>query len=162
MTRTLLISAAALALTGCVSLSRSEAVASLPADLVANGRVTEIVLTRMPDLKVTPGFDDLFRQRVQAKLDACARGARPLRLEALLTRFDKANPVMTAVIGGSNVLRGSARLVDTATGQLVGDYRVGKTVVGGRVAVVVMAQAEEQLSDAFGEELCKQAFTPPG
>jgi hypothetical protein len=35
---------------------------------------------------------------------------------------------------------------------------VGQTVVGRSVAVVVMAKAEEQLSDGFGEELCKQAF----
>jgi hypothetical protein len=158
MTRALLATVAALALAGCVSLSRSETVAALPPELTANARVTEIVLTRMPDLKVTPGFDDLFRQRVQAKLDACATGQRPLRLDAVITRFDKANPVLTAVVAGSNVLRGSARLVDVETGQTVGDYKVGKTVVGGRFAVVVMAEAEEQLSDAFGEELCKQAF----
>jgi hypothetical protein len=160
MTRALLAAVAALALAGCVSLSRSETVAALPPELSAGARVTEIVLTRMPDLKVSPGFDELFRQRVQAKLDACATGQRPLRLEAVLTRFDKANPVMTAVIGGSNVLRGSARLVDVGSGQQLASYQIGKTVVGGRVAVVVMAEAEEQLSDAFGEELCQQAFKP--
>ena len=98
---------------------------------------------------------------MQSKLDACAKGQRPLRLEAQLDRLDKANPVVTAVVAGSNVLRGSARLVDANTGQVVADYKVGKTIVGGRFAVVVMGQAEEQLSDAFGDELCKQAFLPP-
>ncbi|MDB5434479.1 MAG: hypothetical protein JWR47_736, partial [Phenylobacterium sp.] len=38
------------------------------------------------------------------------------------------------------------------------DYKVGQTVVGRSVAVVVMAKAEEELSDGFGDELCKQAF----
>jgi len=62
------------------------------------------------------------------------------------------------VIAGANVLRGSARLVDVETGAPAGEYQIGRTVVGGRVAAVVMAQSEEQLSDAFGEELCRQAF----
>ena len=62
------------------------------------------------------------------------------------------------VIVGANVLRGSARLVDPSTGQLVGEYEIGQTVIGGRIAVVEMAEAEEQMSDAFGEELCEQAF----
>jgi hypothetical protein len=161
MTKALLAALSALALSGCMSLSRSSAVDPLPQDLAADGRVAEIVLTRSPSLKVSPQFDDVFKRHVQAKLDACARGARPLRLEASIERFDKANPVLTAVIAGSNVLRGSARLVDQNTGQTVADYKIGQTVVGGRIAVVVMAEAEEQLSDGFGEELCKQAFPAP-
>lgn len=158
--RLALVLVAAVALCGCVSLSRSEALAPLPEELARSGRVTEIRLIRADELKVTDGFDDIFRSRVQAKLDACATGERPLRLEAELERLDKANPVVTAVVAGSNVLRGSARLVDVATGQVVADYKVGKTIVGGRFAVVVMGEAEEQLSDAFGEELCEQAFAP--
>jgi hypothetical protein len=161
MIKALLAALSALALSGCMSLSRSSAVAPLSPDLVADGRVVEIVLTRSPDLKVSPQFDDLFKSHVQAKLDGCAKGARPLRLEATIERFDKANPVLTAVVAGSNVLRGAARLVDRNTGQPVADYKVGATVIGGRFAVVVMAEAEEQLSDAFGEELCKQAFLAP-
>ena len=137
--------------------SRSEAVSPLSADWATNGRIEEIALSK-GDLKVTPEFDGIFKSRVKAKLDACARGARPLRLEAKIDRLDKANPVLTTVVAGANVLRGEARLVDIATGQTVADYKVGKTVVGGRFAIVVMGQAEEQLSDAFGDELCKQAF----
>jgi len=149
----------ALALAGCVSLSRSSAVEALAPDVAANARVTEIKLITAPGVKVTPEFEAVFRQHVQAKLDGCFRGQRPVRLEAEIERLDKANPVLTAVVAGSNVLRGGARLVDLQTGVAIADYKVGKTVVGGRFAVVVMAQAEEQLSDAFGEELCKQAFS---
>jgi hypothetical protein len=140
-------------------MSRSAAVSPLPSDWAASGHVTEITLTHGA-LKVTPEFDAIFKAHVKAKLDACAQGARPLRLEARIDRLDKANPVLTTVVAGANVLRGEARLVDLATGQAVGDYRIGQTVVGGRVAIITMGQAEEQLSDAFGEELCKQAFTP--
>ncbi|CAN5225438.1 hypothetical protein BH11PSE2_BH11PSE2_17070 [soil metagenome] len=146
-------------LTGCVSLSRSDTVSTLPADMAANGRIESIQLSR-GDIKVTPGFDALFKSHVKTKLDACAHGAMPLRLEARIDRFDKANPVITTVIAGANVLRGEARLIDVASGRVVGVYHIGHTVVGGRLGILQMGQAEEQLSDAFGSELCKQAFAP--
>ena len=148
---------AAVALAGCMGMSRSAAVAPLARDWASNSHVESVSLTHS-GLKVTPQFEDIFRQRVKAKLDACAKGERPLRLEASLARLDKANPVMVAVLGGANVLRGDARLIDAATGQQVGAYEVGKTIVGARFAVVKMGEAEEQLSDAYGDELCKQAF----
>lgn len=152
---------AAMSLGGCVSLSRSETVSDLGADWRGNVRVEEVRLSRDPDLKVTEGFDALFISHVKAKLDACASGARPVRVEASLTRFDKANPAMTVLVAGANVLRGEARLVDVATGKVVADYAIGKTIVGSRLAVIKMGQAEEQMSDAFGEELCAKAFDPP-
>ena len=157
--RTTTIAAACglLMLGGCVSLSRSAAVAPTPGDLAATGRVTEIVLTSTPG-SVSPQFPEIFRSRVQAKLDACATGARPLRLEATVERLSKTNPVVTAVVAGANVLRATARLQDVETGAFAGEYQIGQTVVGGRVAVIVMAEAEEQMSDAFGDELCKQVF----
>lgn len=161
MTRSVLITlvATAVGLSGCMSMSRSSPVTALTADWASNTRIEEITLTK-GDIKVSPDFEQTFKTRVKAKLDQCATGARPLRLEATVSRLDKANVVMTAVIGGANVLRGEARLVDIATGQAVGTYNVGETVVGGRVAVFVMAEAEEQMSDGFGAELCKQAFPP--
>ena len=143
---------------GCVSLSRSETVAPMQAGAAQDAHVAEIVLLKVGELNLTPEFDAIFKQRVKAKLDGCAKGARPLRLEARIDRFDKSNPVMTALIGGANVLRGWAVLSDSATGAPVAEYRIGQTVVGGRIAIVLMAEAEEQLSDSFGDELCKQAF----
>jgi hypothetical protein len=158
MIKAFLLTGCALALTGCVSMSRSSAVAALPLDVAANAKVTEIRLVTGPDVKVTPQFDAVFQKHVQAKLDGCFKGERAVRLEAQVDRLDKSNAVLTAVVAGANVLRGSAKLVDLSTGRTVADYNVGQTVVGGRFAVVVMAEAEEQLSDGFGDELCKQAF----
>lgn len=153
----LTVALGALCLTGCVSMSRSQTVSSLSPDLTATGRIDSIRLTR-GDLKVTPEFNTLFRDRVKAQLDGCAKGTRPLRLDASINRFDKANPVLTTLVAGANVLRGEARLVDVATGKVVGVYQIGHTVVGGRLAILKMGEAEEQLSDAFGKELCQQAF----
>ncbi len=161
MTRILLAAGAALLLSGCMSLSRSSTVTALPAGDAAQLKVSEIKLTVADGVKVSPKFEDIFRQHVQAKLDGCAKGGRPVRLEAKVDRLDKSNAVMTAIVAGANVLRGSARLVDVSSGAVVADYQVGETVVGRSVAVVVMAKAEEQLSDGFGDELCKQAFPKP-
>lgn len=155
----LAVPACALLLSGCVGLSRSETVSAMaPRDA---GRIDTVTVTRSKTFeKLTPEFDGLFRQRVKAKTDACATGTRALRLEATLDRLDKANVAVTAVIGGANVIRGHARLVDAATGKTVGRYKIGKTIVGGRFGAIEMAEAEEQLSDAFGDELCAQAFKP--
>lgn len=157
----LALSVAAVALTGCMTMSRSAVVEAIPADWAANSRIAEIRLDRSASLKVTPQFDGIFKSRLQAKLDGCAAGQRPLRLEAKLDRFQKANPVMTAMLGGANVLRGQARLVDVATGRQVGVYAIGSTTIGSRIAVIEMGQAEEQMSDQFGKELCEKAFAPP-
>jgi len=157
----ILVPALAMMASGCVSLSRSDTVQPMSAAEASGGRIEAITVVRSKPLKVTPEFDDLFKARVKAKTDACATGSRPLRLETTLDRLDKANVAMTAVIGGANVLRGKARLIDIGTGKTVGTYNIGKTVVGGRIGVIQMAEAEEQLSDAFGEELCTQAFAKP-
>ena len=161
MIKVLLATAAALALSGCMSLSRSSTVTALPTGDAAQLKVSEIKLTVADGVKVSPKFEGIFREHVQAKLDGCAKGDRPVRLEAKVDRLDKSNAVMTAIVAGANVLRGSARLVDINSGAVVADYQVGQTVVGRSVAVVVMAKAEEQLSDGFGDELCKQAFPKP-
>jgi hypothetical protein len=161
MNRILLAAGAALLLSGCMSLSRSSTVTALPTGDASRLRVSEIKLTVADRVKVSPKFEETFREHVQAKLDACAKGDRPVRLEAKVDRLDKSNAVMTAIVAGANVLRGSARLVDVGSGAVVADYQVGQTVVGRSVAVVVMAKAEEQLSDGFGDELCKQAFPKP-
>src|SRR4051812_45872854 len=111
MIKAILATAAALTLSGCVSLSRSSTVTALPDGDAAQLRVSEIRLTVADGVKVSPTFDGVFREHVQAKLNGCAGGTRPVRLEARVERLDKSNAVMTAVIAGANVLRGSARLV---------------------------------------------------
>ena len=111
--------ASAAALGGCVSLSRSAAVEPLAADVARSGRVDEVVLAGAPST-VSPEFEAIFRQRVKAKLDGCAKGERALRLEAKVDRLRKTNPVVTAVVAGANVLRGSARLADVEPGPPAG------------------------------------------
>ena len=159
MIRTLILAAVAVVpLSACVNLSRSAPVTPVAQTEAASYRVSEVRLAVEPEIETTAEFDSIFRDRVQQELDACAEGARPLRLEASINRLDRANPVQVAVIGGANVLRGHARLIDPANGRVVGEYEIGRTVFGARVAVFEMAESEEQLSTAFGRELCEQAF----
>lgn len=152
----LIAACAGLVAAGCVNLSRSQAVA--PLSDAAGYRVGEVRLQLEDGITATPEFATIFRDRVQAELNECATGSRPLRVEASVSRLDRANPVQVALLGGANVLRGDARLVDPATGRTVGEYQIGRTVVGARFAVFEMAESEEQLSEAFGQELCDQAF----
>ena len=149
----------AAALTACVSVHRSETVAALPTDLARNARIESVTVAHEPQIKVSDDFDAAFAERVKSKLDACAKGARPLRLEASIRRLDKANPAVTVVIGGGkNAVRGHARLIDPATGAAVAEYDIGQTVLGTRLATVQMVQPEKQMGEAFGDELCRQAF----
>lgn len=161
MNRLILAAAASAALAGCISTSSSEAVSGLPSNWSSDSRIESVVLQLDPELNVSTEFDDLFRERVKAGLDRCAAGSRPLRLEARLDKLTKANPFVTAILFGQNKVRGTARLVDVATDQMVGEYRIGRTVTGSRVGVIAMAEAEEQLSDGFAAEVCRQAFPQP-
>jgi hypothetical protein len=157
MIRPLLLAAvAAVPLSACVNLSRSAPVTPIAA--ADSYRVSEVRLAVEPEIETTDEFAGIFAERVQTELNGCADGARPLRLEASISRFDRANPVQVALIGGANVLRGHARLVEPASGRVVGEYEIGRTVIGARVAAFEMAESEEQLSTAFGRELCEQAF----
>ena len=75
-----------------------------------------------------------------------------------MDQFDRANPAMTWLITDANRVAGTARLMD-ASGAVVGEYRIERALrMGGMLGVVALAQAEEQMGRAFGDELCKRAF----
>ncbi|CAN5211811.1 hypothetical protein BH10PSE1_BH10PSE1_26290 [soil metagenome] len=149
---------AGLSTSACLSMSRSSAVTALPAAMASGAHVSEIRVTTGEGVGARPEFAGIFEEHVGSKLGECATGTRALRLEASIERLDRANPAQVMIVGGANVLRGHARLVDPSNGRVVGEYEIGKTIVGSRFSIFQMAESEEQLSDAFGSELCKQAF----
>lgn len=154
----LVLSAAGPLLAGCISLSRSETTQAAGPEVARDGRVEQVTLTNTVAADVGEDFKSIFETEVKAKLDACAQGARPLRLEATVNTYSKTNPVITTLLVGRNKIRGEATLTDVSTGAVVGRYKIGKTIVGGRIAIVEMGPARKQLSEAFGDEVCKQAF----
>lgn len=150
--------AAALMVSACASGSGSSAIQPLPADVAANARITGVSVTGVPEQGVSDEFETVFVSRVQSQLSACTSGTQPLTVEISLDTFDRANPAMTWLIADQNEISGIARITD-ASGALVGEYLIKRAfVASGLVGIALMAQAEEQMSDAFGDELCKQAF----
>jgi len=152
-----LVGLAALALAGCAT-SRSDLVAA-KTEVLRMGHIAKVDLVDRPaDLKVTPDFDALFESHVKGRLDRCAKGEWPLRLEAKITRLTKANPIATTLVVGANTVIGEARIIDVASGEVVGEFSINHRLIGSRLGYLFMAQAEEQMSNSFGNEVCKQAF----
>lgn len=150
--------ASALALSGCVTSSSGDTIHALSPEQARAASIGEIVITAKPET-VSPDFTTVFTTRVREETAKCATGAQPLRLEVRITELKAANAAMTVLVGDSNRIRGTAVLIDPATGQTVGDFEITRsTGGGGLLAAAGMGQAEEQMSSAFGQELCKRAF----
>lgn len=150
--------ACAMTVAACASGTGSAAIQALPPAVADNARVVAVNVVNIPEQGVSAGFETLFESKVQAELNECAQGSRPLTLEVSLDHFDRANPAMTWLLADQNSITGIARLKDE-TGALVGEYLIKRTfVASGLVGIALMAQAEDQMSQAFGEELCAQAF----
>lgn len=146
-----------LLLGGCVSAGASGAVTPLPAPLVEGARIASVELRNTP-AGVGAGFDTRFEAAVQSQLNKCAGGSEPLTLEVTLDGYYAPNPAMALFAPMKSQVSGVVRMRDAA-GDLVGEYRIERSLmIGGIAGAVVAANAESNMSNAFGEELCKQAF----
>lgn len=145
-------------LSACVTSSSGDTIRALAPERARTASIGEIVMVSKPET-VSEDFATVFTTRVREEVAKCATGDQPLRLEVRITEMKAANPAMTVLVGDSNRIRGTAVLVDPATGQTVGDFEITRsTGGGGLIAAASMGQAEEQMSRAFGEEVCKRAF----
>ncbi len=145
-------------LSGCVTSSGGDTIKPLSAERARTASIGDVVLSSAPTT-VSPEFAGIFDRLVTEQMAKCATGSQPLRLEVRLSEMKGANPAMAYLVGDSNVIRGTAALIDPATGETVGDYEISRSSGGGGLfAAINMAQAEEQMSRAFGDELCKRAF----
>lgn len=156
MKTSMMILAGALASSGCASSSGTSTVRGLASELVTGGRVTDVRL--MDGEAGSSEFRRAFTSRVHDRLNACARGSTPLILEISLDEFKGANVVVAALIPAQSKISGTARLLD-ASGETVGEYHIQRSLTaGGVVGATLAAQAETTMSQAFGDEVCKQAF----
>lgn len=143
---------------GCVSSGGADAIHPLASAVSAQSFVQEVVVTEAP-ATVRPEFKAIFAARTLAKLKACAHGDKPLRVEFAIADFHQSNGAKTYLIGDANRIHGVAKLVDPADGSVVGDYDISRSVGGGGlIAAMAMSHGQEQLADAVGDQLCKQAF----
>jgi hypothetical protein len=158
----LILAVAGLPLGACLSTSQSAAITPLPADWITSGHIDRTEFVDDAKVKVSDHFDKTFTDRLQAKLDGCAKGSRPLVLKANVARLSRSNGAVTVLSGSArNKVLGEAQLIDESTGKVVGDYKIGQTIYGTRLATLEMLKPEHQLADAFGEEVCRQAFPAP-
>ncbi len=159
ITRTLTLACAALALAGCASRTRSAVQTPIPVDVARDGRVDIVNIDYMPVMRVVSAdFPYLFERQVKRRLASCARGTRPLRLDARVTAFNRSGPVETTLLIGRNQIRGEAVLTDLETGREGGRYTIGRITIGGAAALPAMIPADARLSAAFGNEVCRRAF----
>src|SRR5579864_5319572 len=147
------------ALAGCTSTS--DTVKRLPTEIARDAYVSEIKIVALPD-NVSPEFRGQLVSELESHLKDCARGSRPLRLAVTVTLFSPQNPALTILIGDSNKIKGTARLIDPSNEGIVGDYDIGWSEGwGGIVAAVAMAGPEGKMTHAFADEVCKRAFPKP-
>jgi hypothetical protein len=147
----------AILLAGCVTSNGTSAVHPMSKDAAARGRVTLVQLHNTPS-NVSGDFTAQFQNTVQSKLNECADGDYPLVLTVTLNGYHSANAAIALFAPSQSEISGVARLTD-ASGAVVGEYNIRRTImVGGVIGAVVAANAEQNMSSAFGEELCKQAF----
>ena len=148
---------ATLLLAGCQSGAGSTTVSGLSPALRADSRVASITLQNKPQ-DTSGEFEAVFAERVQSRLADCTRGTQPLRLEVTLDGWSAANPALALFAPAQSQISGIARLLDDS-GAVVGVYRIRRSFTMGGIGGMVMATgAETHMSNAFGEELCKQAF----
>ncbi|GAA0646875.1 hypothetical protein [Brevundimonas lenta] len=146
-----------LMLGGCVSAGASGAVSPLANDVRDNARITVVSLSSAPD-NVSAEFKETFEGAVRGQLGKCATGSQALTLEVTLDGFTAPNLIAAYMVPMASKVSGVARLRD-AGGAVVGEYRIERSLtMGGTFGVAAAANAEVNMSNAFGEELCKQAF----
>lgn len=150
--------AAAPFLAGCVTYSSSEAVKVLPAEVAARARIADITVQNIPP-NVSGEFRATLTEELRKQLGSCAQGADALNLQVSVTELRKSDAGKAILIGDSNVIKGQARFVEAASGNVVGDYDVSRSVGGGGLAgAILMSAPERAMSQAFANELCSNVF----
>ncbi|MGV9008364.1 hypothetical protein [Brevundimonas sp.] len=162
MKNAILVSMAALGLSGCVTYSSSDTIVALSSERAAAASIGDIVLIDAPDT-VSADFPAIFQREVRERMSACALGTVPLRMEVKILELEGSNAATAYFVGDSNVIRAQVVLIDPTTSQKVGDYDVSRSIGGGGLfAAIGLAQAEEQMSEALATDICERAFGQGG
>lgn len=140
---------------GCVS-SRSETVRAMSADLMKNGKVANITVKSVPP-NASAAFAGTVQSQLRESLDLCATGSEALDLEVSITEFKASDAGMTILVGDSNNIKGTAKLM--RGGETVGDFDISRSVgAGGIAGAIIMSNAEQNTAIGFATEVCERAF----
>ena len=94
---------------------------------------------------------------LREKIGECAVGSTPTRFEVTITEMKGQNAAKTLFLGDSSGARGKVKLVDIATGATIGDYDlVHSKGSGGVLGMIALADAEQDVSNAFGDQICRE------
>ncbi|MTJ79460.1 MAG: hypothetical protein F8N37_00350 [Telmatospirillum sp.] len=125
-----------------------------------NSYVNDVTISSVPD-NVTGEFRSTLDMALRTELQKCAKGTIPLRLEVAVTLYSPQNAFQTIMIGDSNKIKGTAKLVDPRANTVLGDYDINASQGGGGIiGALAMSGAEGQMSTAFASEICSKAFQP--
>lgn len=147
-----------LLLAGCESARGSSVIQPLPAALMSGTHVTSVHFTGRQGQGVGDQFRAHFARAVQNRMNDCATGSIPLSLEVTVDSFEGANPGLALMFPSQSRISGTARMRD-ASGAVVGEYRIERSLtIGGLAGALMASQALDTMSNAFGDEVCKKAF----
>jgi hypothetical protein len=145
--------AAAALLAGCAGVTSGGPYLELTPELQAGARV-DLITMSSEWLRSEDDFSDTFVDEVREELRLCATGPRRLNLRVHVQHLQRGDRTPEAM----HDLSALAEFVDPASGLVVGRYPI---VVSAGVPDALAAQfADRQMivSEAFGRELCLQAF----
>ena len=110
-------------------------------------------------LESEPDFSDTFTDELREELTLCATGPRRLDVRVHLDDLRRGQRLEEVLRGeAEQQLSGLVEFVDHRTNRVVGRYPVAvSTRTEGRLAVAI-ADRQMVVSEAFGRELCRQAF----
>ena len=151
--------AAAAMLAGCASQAMvGGPPMALAPELMAGARVDTIYMSS-DWLRSEEDFSDTFTDEVREELTLCATGPRRLDMRVRLDDFRRGSRIEEVLRAGSaQQLAGVVEFFDPASKAVVGRYPIMvSTVIEGRMAALV-ADRQMVVSEAFGRELCRQAF----
>ncbi|WP_296819022.1 hypothetical protein [Brevundimonas sp.] len=153
------VAVAGLLLCACQTSTGSAPVSPLPAALAGGSHISAVQLQNAPQ-GVSTTFRSEFEEGLLTRLGRCATGSTPLTVSVTLDGYNAANPALALFAPSTSQISGVARVLD-AEGIEVGRYRIRRTfTMGGIGGAIAATGAESTMIDAFGDELCEQAFEP--
>lgn len=95
-------------------------------------------------------------------LAQCATGEVLHDVHVTLTQFDGANAGQAFLIGDSASMTGNVKIVEKATGALIGEYQVeGSLAGGGIIGAAMLSNPIGNLSKSFASAVCEDIFGNP-
>jgi hypothetical protein len=140
-------------LAGCAPVVAGGSLLPLRPELADGARVDVITLSS-GWLRSEPDFADTFTEELREELTLCAAGPRRLNLRVHLDELQRGDRAP----GATHYLSGVVEFVDPASGAAVGRYLIEAEAGTQNPLAAMVADRQMVVSEAFGRELCRQAF----